>query len=128
MTKCVWRDLCWYNGKVPKCLKLSFFLKRIRICLIFERNKWNLASIAYKGRSPSERGLTSSASRGLSPLVLLNWEFIYNRKVILNFGYNTFSRNEIKLFWVKFKILLSKLYFRKFCHFLDTNLEFRTSC
>ena len=59
-----------YNGiyciveKYPnKYLQFSFFL------LISHKNKWDLVSIARKGRSPCEQGLTSSASRGLITLV-----------------------------------------------------------
>ena len=59
-----------------KCLQLSFFRlithlnKRIRFCLIFARNNWDLASVGCKGRSPCKRELTSSASKGQGALVI----------------------------------------------------------
>ena len=63
----------WKSTQINVCsahfsLDLSY-KQSVRICLIFARNKWDLVSINCKGRSPCQRGLTSSASRGQGPLV-----------------------------------------------------------
>ena len=78
-------------------MQLSFFLlishinkAPIRICSIFARNKWGLASIGCNGRSPCKRGLTSSASRGQGPLV-------YKKKICAGKQKNDFIKDDISI-------------------------------